>query len=249
MCRLVDIFTDPMKYHLSIVIPAYNEEKRLPFTLRNTIDFLKTQPYEAEIIVVNDGSKDKTATLAGSFNKELQSLRVIGYPQNRGKGFAVKTGMLEAEGEHRLFMDADYAVPIEYAKKFLAAINNHDKIIIGSRALKGSIIESRQQFLREKFAQIFNVLQRFVLSLPIKDTQCGFKLFSRNITEKLFSQITYDCAYFDTELLYIAYRSGIPIEEIPVKWKHDMETRLPIGFSRSLDLVNKLFRIKKIHRI
>src|SRR5207247_3069221 len=114
-----------MKYYLSIIIPAYNEEKRLPFTLRNTIDFLKTRPYAAEIILVNDGSGDKTKQVAESFAEEFPSLKVIGYVQNRGKGFAVKTGMLTAEGEYRLFMDADYAVPIEYIIKFLAAINNH----------------------------------------------------------------------------------------------------------------------------
>jgi dolichyl-phosphate beta-glucosyltransferase len=237
-----------MKYYLSIIIPAYNEEKRLPSTLSKTINFLNAQPFKSEIIVVDDGSKDKTATLTDSFNKDFPSLHVISYKQNKGKGFAVKTGMLAAEGDYRLFMDADYAVPIEYVTKFLSMMDNHNKIIIASRALKDSVIEARQQFPREKMAQLFNVLQRVVLSLPFKDTQCGFKLFTANIAEKVFNQIIYDCAYFDTELLYIAYRSGIPIEEVPVKWKHDMETRLPIGFRRSIDLVKKLFEIRRNHR-
>jgi glycosyltransferase involved in cell wall biosynthesis len=237
-----------MKYYVSIVIPAFNEEKRLPAALRNTIEFLKKQQYSAEIIVVSDGSKDGTKNTVDSFVHEFPSLWLIEYFPNRGKGFAVKTGMLAARGEYRLFMDADYAVPIDYLSDFLIAMDSDDKIIIGSRALKGSLIQTHQQYIREKLAKLFGVLQRFVLKLPVMDTQCGFKLFGAKTAEKLFNQITYDCAYFDAELLYIAHRSKIPIEEVPVKWKHDMETRLPVGFMRSLELVRKLFGIKKIHK-
>ncbi len=234
---------------VSIIIPAYNEEKRLPETLRHTIDYLKSQPYESEIIVVSDGSKDRTKDTAEAFIKDFPSLRVFEYSPNRGKGFAVKTGMLTATGEYRLFMDADYAVPIEYLEKFLSLMSGSEKIIIGSRGLKDSIIETHQMFFREKLAQLFGVLQRFVLGLPIRDTQCGFKLFRKSITEDLFRKIKYDCSYFDAELLYIAYKSKLPIEEVPVKWKHDMETRMPIGIKRSIELVIKLFKIKKIHKL
>lgn len=234
---------------VSVIIPAYNEEKRIPETLRHAIDFLKNQPYESEIIVVSDGSKDRTKETAEAFIKEFPSLRVIEYAPNRGKGFAVKTGMIAAKGEYRLFMDADYAVPIEYLSKFLAVMNKDDKIVIGSRGLKDSIIETHQPFLREKMAQLFGALQRLVLGLPIKDTQCGFKLFTMKTAEELFSQIKYDCSYFDAELIYIAYKSNIQIEEVPVRWRHDMETRMPVGLKRSIDLLIKLFRIRQMYRL
>lgn len=236
-----------MNYYLSIIIPAYNEERRLPVSLKTTIDYLKSQPYKSEIIVVSDGSNDMTKELTESFVQEFPSLKVIEYFPNRGKGFAVKTGMLAAAGEYRLFMDADYAVPIEYLARFLSQMNQNDSIVIGSRALKDSVIETHQPFFREKIAQLFGLLQRLILSLPFKDTQCGFKLFSKNTAEKLFNQITYDCSYFDAELIYIAFKSKIPVIEVPVKWKHDMETRMPIGIKRSFDLVRKLFRIRRIH--
>jgi len=238
-----------MEFYLSVVIPAYNEEDRLPETLRNTIAFLRQQSYSSEIIVVDDGSGDKTRETAESFREDFPWLRVIKYNPNRGKGYAVKTGMLEARGSYRLFMDADYAVPIKYVTEFLRLASVGSQIVVASRGLGDSIIERHQPFVREKLGQLFGWLQRLVLSLPFKDTQCGFKLFEARTAEKLFRQIKYECAYFDTELLYIAHRSGIRIKEVPVKWRHDMQTRLPIGLARSIDLVKKLFGIRRNHKV
>lgn len=232
---------------LSIIIPAFNEENRIHRALDASIEYLKKQKYTSEIIVVSDGSTDRTKETAEEYTNKYPALSVIEYSPNRGKGYAVKTGMLAAKGEYRLFMDADYAVPIEYAGKFLEKAMNGSEIVIGSRGLEESVIETHQQFIREKMAQLFGLLQRSVLKLPFIDTQCGFKLFKQNTAELLFNKITYDCSYFDTELLYIAYYNRIKIEEFPVKWKHDKETRMPIGLKRSLDLFLKLFRIKKIH--
>lgn len=235
--------------YLSIIIPAYNEEKRLPKTLKSTLLFLESQNYESEVIIVNDGSSDGTKKAVEAFSRDGFNLRYIEYLPNRGKGYAVKRGMLEAKGEFRLFMDADYAVPIEFLGTFLSMINHKYDIVIGSRGLRQSQIESHQPFFREFVAKTFGVIQRIILGLPILDTQCGFKLFTKEAAEKLFPLTAFDCAYFDSELLYIAYKSKMQIGEIGVRWSHDGETRLPIGLKRTADIIHKLFKIKKIHKV
>jgi glycosyltransferase involved in cell wall biosynthesis len=236
-----------MDKYISIIIPAYNESSRISRALTPTIEFLKKQAYESEIIVVNDGSKDNTTEIANSYLPLFKNIKVIEYSPNHGKGYAVKKGMMEAEGKYRLFMDADYAVPIEYLEMFLDEIKEND-IVIGSRGVPGSVIEEHQNFIRESLAKMFGNLQHFVLNLPIKDTQCGFKLFTNEAANTLFNLITLECSYFDAELLYIAYRKNMKIKQIPVKWKHDQETRLPIGMGRSIDLVKKLFQIRSRHK-
>ena len=234
---------------LSIIIPAFNEEKRLPCTLKSTLDFLESQSYNSEVIIVNDGSSDGTKQVVEAFNRDGFNLKYIEYFPNRGKGYAVRKGMLEAKGEFRLFMDADYAVPIEFLVTFLSMINHNYDIVIGSRGLRQSQIESHQPFLREIAAKTFGVIQRIILGLPILDTQCGFKLFTKEATEKIFPLTTFNCAYFDAELLYIAYKTKMQIGEIGVRWNHDGETRLPIGLKRTADIIHKLLRIKKITKI
>ena len=236
-----------MSCYVSVIIPVFNEEKRLPVTLRHVVDFLKSQPYSSEVLVVDGGSRDGRKAISESFIQEFPSLRIIEEGKRMGKGHAVKMGMLSAGGEYCLFMDADYAVPIEYLSEFLSLIKKEGGIIVGSRALEGSILEQRQSFIREGLARSFGILQKFILQLPVFDTQCGFKLLKGENVKQLFSKMVYDCAYFDAELLYIAHHYGIPIKEVPVRWKHDGETRLPIGVGRSVDLLIKLFRIKKIH--
>lgn len=233
--------------YLSIVIPALNEENRLPKTLASTIKFLNEQPYESEIIVVCDGSTDTTKEVAESFSGQYPSIWTMENYPNRGKGYAVKSGMLAAKGEYRLYMDADYSVPIEFLTTFLSMMNHNYDIVIGSRGLRKSQIQRHQPLLRELGGKSFGVLQRMVIDLPFSDTQCGFKLFTKGATENLFPKIVFDCAYFDAELLYIAYHSKMEIGEIGVRWHHDGETRLPIGVSRTIDLVKKLFSIKRLH--
>lgn len=233
---------------ISVVIPCYNEEKRLPKTLKATLLFLESRDYVSEVVLVNDGSTDSTKKIIESLTKDHANVKYIEHFPNKGKGYSVRRGMLEAEGEYRLFMDADYAVPIEFLETFLSMINIKYDIVIGSRGLRQSQIETHQPFFRELAGKTFGIIQRIILRLPILDTQCGFKLFTREATEKLFPVTTFDCAYFDAELLYIAYNSHMKIGEIGVSWNHDGETRLSIGIKRTLELIIKLFRIKRIHK-
>jgi len=234
---------------LSIVIPAYNEGRRLPRTLRETIKYLSAQTLASEIIVITDGSTDDTIAVAESFSDEFPNLKVIAFKQNKGKGFAVKAGLQAATGKYRLFMDADYAVPIEYVDQFLEQANKGYEIVIASRALKDSKLSMQQSFARRSFGQAFGIIQKAVLGMPFVDTQCGFKLFSAHAVETIIPLVTYDCAYFDAELLYVAHRLKTNVQEVGVEWHHDQETRLPIGFRRSLDLLRKLMMIRSIHRL
>jgi len=212
------------------------------------IKFLNGQHYLSEIIVVSDGSQDKTKEVAEKFRAKFPRLRVIEYFPNCGKGAAVKKGMSEAKGEYRLFMDADYAVSIEYIPTFLSMINPNYDIVIASRSLPESKVQRHQPFLRELAGKGFGLLQKVVLGLPFFDTQCGFKLFTKTAAEDLFSRITFSCAYFDAELLYIAHHSKMKIGEIAVCWRYDGETRLPIGLRRTAELIMKLFLMRVIHR-
>ncbi|MCX6355124.1 MAG: glycosyltransferase family 2 protein [Candidatus Aureabacteria bacterium] len=230
--------------YLSIVIPAFNEERRLSGTLVPTIEFLKKQAYSSEIIVVSDGSTDRTTEVAKSFIPSFPALRVIEYFRNRGKGYAVKTGMSAAAGRYRLFMDADYAVAIDYLPVFLSQAKNGYDMVIASRALAGSRIESHQPFFRERAARLFMTIQRLLLHLPFQDTSCGFKLFSKDSAAKLFQRMTFHCAYFDTQLILIAYRSGMKISEVAVCWRHGNETRLPMGIRRTLGIIRRLIMLR-----
>ena len=232
---------------LSIIIPAYNEEKRLPSTLVATIDFLKRQKYASEIIVVSDGSIDKTKEIAEGFKRSFSEFTVIEYFPNIGKGAAVKLGMEVSRGDYRLFMDADMAVPIGFIPKLLNNLSNPYQIVIGSRASRGSKVLRHQNFIREISAKIFGVVQRVVLGIPIRDTQCGFKLFEKRVAERIFPQVRFDCAYFDAELLFLARKMGLSIAEVGVSWSHDGQTRLPIGVKRTIDIIKKLFLIHYYH--
>jgi len=232
---------------LSIIIPAYNEEKRLPSTLVATIDFLKRQKYASEIIVVSDGSIDKTKEIAEGFKRSFSEFTVIEYFPNIGKGAAVKLGMEVSRGDYRLFMDADMAVPIGFIPKLLNNLSNPYQIVIGSRASRGSKVLRHQNFIREISAKIFGVVQRVVLGIPIRDTQCGFKLFEKRVAERIFPQVRFDCAYFDAELLFLARKMGLSIVEVGVSWSHDGQTRLPIGAKRTIDIIKKLFLIHYYH--
>lgn len=232
---------------VSIVIPAYNEESRLPHTLMKTATFLAKQAYTSEIIVVTDGSTDATEQVVEDAAARYGGIRLISLPKNRGKGFSVKYGMINALGDYRLFMDADYAVPIEYLTSFLAEIERGGDVIIGSRSHEDTQIGTPQAFPRRQLAITFGYLQRAILRMPFLDTQCGFKLFTADAVKLLFPHIVYECAYFDAELLYVATKMNLNVKEIGVKWTHDQQTRLPIGLNRSLDLFQKLIAIPSLH--
>lgn len=210
---------------LSIVIPAYNEELRLPATLESIAAFLPSLGIETEIIVVDDGSKDRTATVAESYRQKFASLRVVPNGVNRGKGYSVRHGMLEARGSHVLFTDADLSAPIEEAAKLLEALRTYD-VAIGSRALDRKLITVHESLFREFAGIVFNVIVRVTLRLPFVDTQCGFKAFRRERCKILFEQQRIERFGFDPELLYLARHHGLKTVEIPVRWAHSPATKI-----------------------
>jgi len=227
---------------LSIVIPAYNEEPRLPASLARIAAYIRTSGRETEVIVVDDGSRDGTASAAESFRGEIPCLRVISNGENRGKGYSVRHGMLEAQGRIVLFTDADLSAPIEEADKLLAALENHD-VAIGSRAMDRSLIFVRQSLFREFAGIVFNAIVRLMLRLPFVDTQCGFKAFRREPCHIIFEQQSIDRFGFDPELLYLARHHRLRAVEIPVRWAHSPATKVNM-FSDSLQMFLDVFIIR-----
>jgi glycosyltransferase involved in cell wall biosynthesis len=227
---------------LSIVIPAYNEEPRLPASLAQISAYIRATRRETEVVVVDDGSRDRTASVAESFRSEIPHLRVISNGENRGKGYSVRHGMLEAQGRIVLFTDADLSAPIEEADKLLAALENSD-VAIGSRAMDRSLIFVRQSLFREFAGIVFNAIVRLTLRLPFVDTQCGFKAFRREPCHIIFEQQSIDRFGFDPELLYLARHHGLRAVEIPVRWAHSPATKVNM-FSDSLQMFLDVFIIR-----
>jgi len=232
---------------LSIIVPAFNEEKRLPSTLTASIDYLKRQRYSYEIIVVNDGSVDDTSNVVNQFMNSFSKLYLIEYFPNKGKGEAVKQGMLEAKGDMCLFMDADGAVSIKFLENLLNKICEGYGVAVGSRALKGSKIIKGQNVVRSILGKLYGVITRLITGLKTKDTQCGFKLFTREASDKIFSQLNCSHQLFDTEIFLIASKLNINIAEVPVDWYHDGDSRLTYNFFSSLWVLKELYLLKKRH--
>jgi len=210
----------------SIIIPAYNEGLRLGASLEQITAFIAQQHWQAEIIVVNDGSTDNTAELVRKFASRNAAVRLVSNPGNRGKGFSVRNGMLNAHGDILLFSDADLSAPIAEALKLIAAINAGAEIAIGSRWLDPSLQTHRQSLLRQFLGRGYNLLMRMILGLNFKDTQCGFKAFSRKAARLIFPAQRIERWGFDPELLFIARRAGLPVTEVAVRWGHDRCTRI-----------------------
>ena len=210
----------------SIVIPAYNEGARLPQTLASVFGCIRARGWDAEVIVVNDGSTDATAEVVRELARSAPELRLIENPGNRGKGYSVRTGMLAARGEVALFTDADLSSPIEEAERLFAAIAQGAQIAICSRWLDASRQSHRQPLYRQFFGRCFNAVTRAVMRLPFADTQCGFKAFTREAAQTVFPLQTIERWGFDPEILLIALRQGLRITEVPVSWAHDERTRL-----------------------
>jgi len=234
---------------ISVVIPAYNEADRIVRTLHQTLRYLEKQADPSEIIVVSDGSTDNTQAVVESFPRaDHVTLRVLAYSPNRGKGYAVRYGMLRARGDQVLFMDADYSVPIEEVEKGLELLAQGYDIAIASRALSDSVIEAHQNLMREISARVYTLIQTLYLGIHYKDTQCGFKLFSQQVVKRLFEDQKLDSVIFDPEILWLAHRQGYRVAEFPVNWHHVGDSRIQYdSLRKSLFVFQELFRIRKLH--
>ena len=227
---------------LSIIIPSFNEEQRLPDTLRKIAAYVRERRPDTEVIVVDDGSTDKTAAVARSYQARIPLLRVLSNGTNRGKGFSVRHGSLEARGNIVLFTDADLSSPIEEGEKLLAGLVTHD-VAIGSRAVDRSLIEAHQSAFREFAGIVFNRIVRIILRLPFVDTQCGFKAFRRERCRIIFEQQTIERFGFDPELLYLARHHGLSTIEVPVRWAHSPATKVSM-LKDSLQMFLDVFVIR-----
>jgi len=232
-----------MSQKISIIIPAYNEESRIVSSLVSAWIYMNERQYNFELIVVDDGSKDKTVELVKQFGKA----KLIKQPKNMGKGAAVKTGMLQATGDIRIFTDADFSTPIYEIQKILNKLSGNADICIGSRAIDNSMIKKHQPFYREFMGKSFNKIVQVLLFKGIKDTQCGFKGFKKEAAEKIFSNAKIKGFSFDVEILFLANKAGFKIEQVPVEWYNDNRSKVnPI--KDSLAMIIELFRIKRLHK-
>jgi dolichyl-phosphate beta-glucosyltransferase len=222
--RCMEDWTEAITY--SIVIPAYNEGERLRATLEKVLAYVRRQGWDAEVIVVNDGSRDNTAEIVREFAEKDSFLQLVENPGNRGKGYSVRNGMLKARGEVVVFSDADLSSPIEEMPKLLDALAGGADIAIGSRWLRAELQTQRQSLHRQLFGRVFNLLLRIILGLKFKDTQCGFKAFTRRAAQTILPLQHIERWGFDPEILFLARKFGFRVEEVPVLWGHSGGTRI-----------------------
>lgn len=221
---------------LSVVIPAYNEEQRLGGTLERLFEYLQAQPYDSEVIVVDDGSRDRTAQIAAEVDAGGIPLEILQNTPNRGKGYSVRRGFLAARGERVLFSDADLSTPIEEVEKLLSLMEEAD-VAIASRALADSDVTVHQPWYREGMGRMFNVIVQTFALRGIRDTQCGFKCFTREAARAVCQLLTCDRFAFDVEMLYLARKQGFIIREAPVTWiNSEKSTVCPVSDSASMIL-------------
>jgi dolichyl-phosphate beta-glucosyltransferase len=210
----------------SIVIPAFNEKARIGQTLERVLECVHGHGWNAEVLVVNDGSRDNTAAIVEGFAAQDPIVRLINNPSNRGKGYSVRNGMLQATGAIVMFTDADLSSPMEEAELLFAAIREGADIAIGSRWLEVKRQTLRQPLYRRFFGRCFNAVTRMVMALPFADTQCGFKAFTREAARTVFQLQRIERWGFDPEILFIAIKRGYSIREVPVTWGHDERSRM-----------------------
>ena len=228
---------------ISLIIPAYNEEERIEKTLVKSMGFMKDNFDDFEIIVVDDGSSDKTCNIV----KDFSEIKLIELEKNQGKGAAVRQGMLSAIGDIRIFTDADLSTPIEEVKKAVYYLENESDVFIGSRALDHSMVKKHQPFYREFMGKVFNKIVQIFILWGIKDTQCGFKGFTKNSAEGIFARTVFDGFSFDVEVLYLARQLDFKISEVPIVWYNDERTTVS-AISDSVNMFADIFRIKKYHK-
>lgn len=233
--------------YLSIIIPAYNEERRITKTLSRLHDFLRSKKYDYEVIIVDDGSSDGTILKAreSALGKE-NKLKVVSNGQNKGKGFSVKNGILNSSGELVLFTDADLSTPIEEVDRLIDNINGGADIAIGSRDVAQSKVVIHQPWYRELMGKTFNLFVKMLLMGEFNDTQCGFKLFKGPAAKEISNLMRINGFAFDVEMLYIAKRKGLNIKEVGVSWENSSESKVKL-FGSPINMFFDLFRIRALH--
>jgi dolichyl-phosphate beta-glucosyltransferase len=230
------------------VIPAYNEEQRLRRHIPVIAQHLRGRAFE--IIVVDDGSADATARASSELAKQYPMLRLICHDKNRGKGAAVRTGMLAARGRHVLFTDADLSTPIDELYRLLEKLQREGyDVAIGSRAAPGAQVLHSQAWYRALAGRAFGWATKLLCLRGIADTQCGFKLMTREAAHRVFPQVSSDTAIFDIEMLVVMAREGCRVAEVPVRWVHDPDTRIPYNLRRALQIWAELFRIRRAQKL
>lgn len=230
---------------ISVVIPAYDEAFRLPKTIKRIQEYLKDKDISFEIIVVDDGSKDQTVSVAKDFLNGSSHL-VLTNERNRGKGYCVKKGMLAASGKYVLFSDADLSTPIEEIERMIPHLENGYDIVIGSRAISDSNVKRETWWYREIMGRAYNLLGQLILFPGIQDSQCGFKCFRHDVARDLFSQQKLEGFSFDGEILFLARRQGYQIKEIPVNWFRDSGSKVKL-VKDSIRMFFDLIKVRLIH--
>lgn len=228
---------------LSLVIPAYNEEARLERTVRDAVTYFRAERRSFELLVVDDGSRDDTSGLVRRLSEELPEVRLIRLAANHGKGYAVRTGVVNACGRTILFADADGATPFEEIERLQAALDAGADIAVGSRALQAEGVRVRARFHRRVIGRAFHALVELLTVREVKDTQCGFKLFRAPVAHDLFSRMRMNGFSFDVELLVMAARRGYRVAEVPVNWVHQPGSKIRLTVD-SLKMAVDLFRIR-----
>jgi dolichyl-phosphate beta-glucosyltransferase len=232
---------------LSVVIPAYNEERRLPPTLIDVIDFFDRKSISYEVVVIDDGSTDGTAEVVRKFERVRNQVRLIQLPRNYGKGHAVRLGVLNCRGSCILFADADGATPIQEFDRLKAAISEGADVAIGSRALASTETKVATSLHRRFLGRVFNKCVNMILLPSIADTQCGFKMFTRKAALFLFRRQRADRFSFDVELLYMAHKANLAIKEVPINWTNVPGSKVNLVLD-SLSMFRDVFRFRVIHR-
>lgn len=230
------------KIFLSVVIPAYNEERRLPKTIEAVLKYLRSQSYEWEVAVVDDGSQDKTADLVRQTSVAEPRVRLLQYDRNHGKGFAVRYGMTHTEGKYRLFMDADNSTTIDQVESFLPFFEMGYDVVIGSRDIAGATIAVHQAGWKELLGDLGNLWIQFWAVPGIKDTQAGFKVFRAKAAQDVFSVLTLDHWGFDVEALAVARHKGYKILERPIKWVNDPNSK--VSASAYLEVLKEVVQVR-----
>ena len=238
----------PMAAHkfaveLSVVIPVYNEQVRIGDSLTQVLRYLDTFPLSYEILIVDDGSTDLTMKVVAETCQGRSEIRTLHYKQNRGKGYAVRCGMMEGKGRYRLFCDADLSTPIEELERLVFLLDQGYDLCIASRAVPESQVTVHQPIYRELMGKIYNRIVRLMLALPFSDTQCGFKCLKGDVADTVFPLLQVDRFGFDVELLYVARHLGYSIKEVGTKWRNSPATKVGL----IIDPIKMVATIPKIY--